>query len=104
MAGATSSLIVLVSSTGSLVSYAASGRLNVQYSAIIAGACFPCAAAGTFLISRAVRRSGRASVLVLLLACTIGLGAAITIAFEGRQAVEALADGTDIGFDELCPA
>lgn len=103
VATATSGLLVLISATGSLFAYAAAGRLNVQYSAVVGGACLPCALVGTALISRAVRRSGRASVLVLLLTAAIATGCVATLAFQGRQAVQALASGQDIGLEPLCP-
>ena len=94
--------MVLISSAGSLVSFAAAGRLNWQYSAVLAGACLPAAALGTLLIARAVRRSGRASALVLLLAATIGLGCAVTLAFQARWAIQDLANGAGAGVGPLC--
>jgi hypothetical protein len=57
---------------------------------------------GVFVIGRIVRRSGRASLIVMILAGIIGLGAAFTAAFAGRAAVAALISGEDIGFSPFC--
>ena len=54
-------------------------------------------------MNRAVRRSGRASILVMILAGIIGLGAVLTGGFGGRKAIEALQRG-EIGFHSFCSA
>ncbi|KAL4443802.1 hypothetical protein ABPG75_011539 [Micractinium tetrahymenae] len=89
-ASATSGLLVLFSASSAVLSFAAAGRLNLQYAAVFGTACLAAAFAGTFHISRAVRRSGRASLLVLILAGIIGVGAAVTVTLSGRHAVEEL--------------
>ena len=92
-ASATSALMVLFSASSAVVSFAAAGRLPGACAALLAPACLAAAAAGSLVIGGAVRRSGRASALVLILAGVIGLGAAATVAFAGRHAVGALARG-----------
>ena len=55
------------------------------------------------MVNHAVRRSGKASFLVMILAGIIGLGAVLTGVFSGRKAIEALEAG-EIGFHSFCSA
>ena len=52
-------------------------------------------------MNRAVRQSGKASLLVMILAGIIGLGALLTGAFGGRKALLALEAG-ELGFHSFC--
>ena len=101
-ASATSGLLVLFSASTAVLAFAAAGRLNLQYAAVFGSTCFVAAALGTFLIGRAVRRSGRASLLVLILAGIIAAGAVVTTAFSGVQAVRDLASGTHLSGGSFC--
>ena len=101
-ASATSGLLVLFSASTAVLAFAAAGRLNVQYAAVFGCACLASAALGTFLIGRAVRRSGRASLLVLILAGIIAAGAVVTAAFSGVRAVADLAAGAHLGGGSFC--
>lgn len=53
-------------------------------------------------VSRIVQKTGRASVLILLLAFVMAAGAFFTAAFAGQQAVLDLIDGHNIGFHGIC--
>jgi len=64
--------------------------------------CFVASLAGVWLVGMAVRRSGRASYVVIILACIIGLGAVLTGTFGGKKAIEALSSGRGIGFNAFC--
>lgn len=90
-ASATSGLLVLFSSSIAVLSFGAAGRLPLPWAAVFGPACLAAAFVGTFIVGRWVRRSGRASALVLLLACIMGAGAAVTAAVGGAAAVAALA-------------
>lgn len=60
-ASATSGLLVLFSASSAMLSFAAAGRLDLQYAAVFGTGCMVAAFAGTFVIGRAVRRRcGRA--------------------------------------------
>ncbi len=96
-ASATSGLMVLFSASTAVLAFAAAGRLNVSYALVFGCACLAAAFAGTFLIGRAVRRSGRASLLVLILSGIIGLGAAVTLVLTGPGGVRAGGGGTFCG-------
>ncbi len=69
---ATSGVMVLFSASVAAVSFAASGRLNVPYAALFGGACLAAAFLGVVVVGRLVKRSGRASLIVLLLAAIMG--------------------------------
>ena len=101
-ASATSALLVLFSASSAVISFAAAGRLNLPYAALFGCACLVSAAAGTFLIGRAVRRSGRASVLVVLLAGCVGAGALATLGYSGRRAVIDLMRGEHSAGGSFC--
>ena len=101
-AAATSGLCVLFSASTALGAFAAAGRINLVYAAVFGTACLAAACLGTFLIGRAVRRSGLASSLVLLLAAVIGLGALATTVFSGRTAVLDLMHGASVSGPGFC--
>ena len=63
--------------------------------------CFVSSIGGVLLVNHAVRRSGKASVLVMILAGIIGLGAVLTGVFGGQKAIHALEKG-EIGFHSFC--
>lgn len=90
--------MVLFSASTAVLAFAAAGRLPLGHAAVFGPACLAAAFAGTFVIGRAVRRTGRASLLVLLLAGIIGVGAAVTVA----AAAAALAAGGWAGGAAFC--
>lgn len=72
VSSATSGVMVLFSASVAAVSFAAAGRLNLQYAAAFGAACFAAAFMGVLVVGGLVRRSGRASIIVLILASMIG--------------------------------
>ena len=64
--------MVLFSASVAAVSFAASGRLNVPYAVLFGSACLVAAFLGVLVVGRLVKRSGRASLIVLLLAAIMG--------------------------------
>ena len=61
-------------------------RLNSQ-SQIFGLGCFGASLLGVLLVARVVKRSGKASIVVFLLAMVIGIGAILTAIFGGRDAI-----------------
>jgi uncharacterized membrane protein YfcA len=96
-AAATSGLMVLFSASTAALGFSLAGRLSLAHAAVFGGLCLVAALLGTLLIGGAVRRSGQASLLVLLLAGMIGLGALATATFSGCQAVADLVHGRSQG-------
>ena len=78
VASATASFFVLVSSGSSVAALAAAGRLNLEYGAVLAATCLLSAVAGVALVGKLVKRSGKASLVVFLLAGLLAAGGVCT--------------------------
>ncbi|CAL8469952.1 g9494 [Coccomyxa elongata] len=102
VAAATSTLMVLFSSSSAALSFGFSHLLNAQFALVFGLCCMGASLMGVLLISRIVERSGKASIIVFLLALVIGTGATLTAAFGGRFAVQDLVHHRNIGFSSLC--
>lgn len=90
---ATASAMVLFSSSSAAASFALEGRLNTSYATAFGAACALAAFAGVGLVGEAVRRSGRASLVVVLLTVIVGAGCALTVVYSGSDAVAELLSG-----------
>ncbi|KAK9808079.1 hypothetical protein WJX73_003368 [Symbiochloris irregularis] len=102
VSAATSALMVLFSSSMGALAFAFDGALNLQYAAVFGGACCAASFVGVLLVARIVNQSGKASIVVMLLACIVGTGALLTAGFGGRNAVHDLSTGNHIGFAPFC--
>ena len=89
--------MVLFSSGQAAASFALEGRLNLPYAAAFSAACALAAFVGVGAVSAAVRRSGRASIVVWLLTAIVGSGAALTAWFSGADALAELLAGAGGG-------
>ena len=99
---ATSTLMILFSSSAATLSFAVDGKINAQY-AMIYGACNMLSSfAGVFVIGRIVRKSGKSAVIVILLACVMAAGATASAVFGGRESVRDFRTGTNLTFTSLC--
>ncbi|KAL4424162.1 hypothetical protein ABPG75_001463 [Micractinium tetrahymenae] len=87
VSSATASAMVLFSASSAAASFALEGRLNLPHAAAFGAACAVAAYAGVALVGRAVRASGRASLVVVLLTAVVGSGAALTTFFSGADAL-----------------
>lgn len=102
VSAATSSLMVLFSSSMGALAYAFDGTLNLRYALAFGSACCGASLVGVLVVSRAVQRSGKASIVVMLLACIVGTGALLTAGFGGRNALHDLVTGHHVGFNSFC--
>ncbi|KAK9843827.1 hypothetical protein WJX81_007905 [Elliptochloris bilobata] len=102
VSAATSGLMVLFSSSIAAFSFGFDGLLNMQFALIFGLGCFAASLAGVLLVARVVKRSGKASIVVFLLAMVIGIGAILTAIFGGRDAVLSLVARRNIGFGSFC--
>ena len=102
VAAATSNLMVLFSSSAAAIVYGLSGDLNLQISLIFGCSCALASLVGVFLISRAIDKSGKASIIVFLLSGIIALGALMTGVLGLKEAILDLMHGNHIGFSPLC--
>eukprot|EP00887_Chlorella_sp_A99_P003711 scaffold7.g3711.t1 len=101
-AAATTTAVVLFSSSSAAASFALEGRLDPGYAAAFFAACAVAAVAGVGCAGATVRKSGRASLVVALLAALIGSGALMTVACSGAEAVAELASGRAEGLASVC--
>ena len=102
VAAATSNLMVLFSSSAAAIVYGLSGDLNLQVSLIFGFSCAVASLVGVFLISRAIDKSGKASIIVFLLSSIIAIGALMTGILGLRKAILDLIHRDHIGFSPLC--
>ena len=102
VAAATSNLMVLFSSSAAAIVYGLSGDLNLQISLIFGISCAAASLVGVFLISRAIDKSGKASIIVFLLSSIIAIGALMTGILGLRKAILDLIHRDHIGFSPLC--
>jgi len=102
VAAATSSLMVLFSASTAALAFAFEHLLSTTYALVFGIGCFVSSLLGVWVVGRLVRRSGRASYVVIILAAIIALGAVLTGVFGGRKAILALESGRQIGFNSFC--
>ena len=98
---ATSVLLVACNSVSAAVQFGLEGRLPLVYAAVYAGVCALGSVAGGKGISVAVRRTGRASYVVFMLALTIFTGGLATAVVGGMRAFAELQRGLP-GFHNIC--
>lgn len=99
---ATSTLMILFSSSAATLSFAIDGHINVQYAFIYGSLNFTASFLGVFFVGRAVKRSGRSSIIVLLLALMMASGALISAVFGGIESVQDFKSGSNLAFSSLC--
>ena len=103
-AAATSTLIVLFSSTIATVTFALYGRINLSYFAVYGPVCLVGGIVGTFVLSGLIRKWRMASLVTLMLSGLVVVSAALVAAFGGRQAAVALANGGKFEAADFCTA
>lgn len=99
---ATSTVMILFSSSAATLSFAVDGHINVQYACIYGTLNFISSFLGVFLLGRAVKRSGKSSIIVLMLALMMAVGAFISAVFGGVESVHDVREGRDLAFSSLC--
>ncbi|KAK9808711.1 hypothetical protein WJX72_002354 [[Myrmecia] bisecta] len=103
VSAATSTLMVLFSGSSAALSFGFDHALNLQYALIFGLGCFATSFVGVIVVARIIKKSGKASLLVMLLAGIIATGALFTAVFAGRKAIVALKEGVGLGFSPFCP-
>ncbi|GLI67502.1 hypothetical protein VaNZ11_011704 [Volvox africanus] len=98
---ASSGAMVLFSSSAALIQFALLHRLNGAYAGVFAAASLVAGVAGTHAVARAIKRSGRPSIVVLALAGVMGIGTVCVAIFGLHQAANQLRTG-ELGFAGIC--
>ena len=99
---ATSTLMILFSSSAATLSFAVNGNINAQYAYIYAPCNFLSSFAGVFIIGRIVRKTGKSFVVVMLLAWVMATGAMASAVFGGQESVHDYRSGTNLTFSSMC--
>lgn len=102
VSSATSSVMVLFSASTATFAFAVNGRLNYQYAAVYGGVCAVASIFGVAFISTSVRRSGKGSLVVFILATIIGTGALLQAIFGGIDVVQDIRTGRHLSFSSWC--
>lgn len=99
---ATSNVLVFMSSSSATVAFLLDGRVNVPYSEVYCAVCGAASLIGLTVMGKLVAKSGRPSIIVLLLAFIMSSGALCSGLFGYLDAWHQAQDGT-AGFSSICP-
>ena len=98
----TAVLIILFGSSTISLSFLFNGMLNTSYAAVYAPIAFVSSLIGVTVVGVLVRRSGRASIIILLMASIIAAGTVSTVVFGGLRSYHEIQEGRDVGFKPFC--
>ena len=98
----TALVIILFGSSTISLSFLFNGMLNTSYVAVYAPLVFLSSLIGVIGVGSLVRRSGRVSIIILLMGAIIAAGTVSTVIFGGLRSYEAIKAGHDIGFKSFC--
>lgn len=98
---ATSNVLVFVCSSSATLAFLLDGRVNAAYSEVYCAVCCAASLVGLTVMGRLVARSGRPSIVVLLLAFIMGSGALCSGVFGYIDAWHQAQEGTG-GFKNIC--
>jgi uncharacterized membrane protein YfcA len=102
VASATSAYMIFFTSASATLQFAMLGELRAGYACALFAAGLLGTAVGQHVVSALVRRSGRASLIVLIIALVIG-GSTVVMSVAGLlDVLSELADGRSQGFQPLC--
>ncbi|DBA90206.1 TPA: hypothetical protein ACH3X1_003508 [Trebouxia sp. C0004] len=99
---ATSTLMILFSSSAATLSFAVNGNINAQYAYIYGPCNFLSSFAGVLIIGKIVRKTGKSFVLVMVLAWVMATGAMASAVFGGQESVHDYKSGTNLTFSSMC--
>lgn len=102
MVASTAVMIILFGSSTISLSFLFNGMLNTSYVAVFAPIAFVSSLVGVTIVGVLVRRSGRASIIILLMACIIAAGTVSTVVFGGLRSYHEIESGQDLGFRPFC--
>lgn len=98
----TALVIILFGSSTISLSFLFNGMLNTSYVQVYAPIVFVSSLIGVIGVGSLVRRSGRVSIIILLMGGIIAAGTVSTVVFGGLRSFHAIQEGRDIGFKSFC--
>ncbi|PAN28094.1 hypothetical protein PAHAL_5G130600 [Panicum hallii] len=101
-AAATSSFMVLFCASMSMVQFMLLGVKGIGQASVYAGICFVASVVGVVVVERAVRKSGRVSLIVFLVTAIMALSTVIVTCFGAQDVWMQYASGAYMGFKLPC--
>uniref|UniRef100_A0A0A9HJK3 Uncharacterized protein n=1 Tax=Arundo donax TaxID=35708 RepID=A0A0A9HJK3_ARUDO len=101
-AAATSSFMVLFCASMSMVQFILLGMKGIGDASVYAGICFVASVVGAVVIERAIRKSGRVSLIVFLVAAIMALSTVIVTCFGAQDVWVQYTSGAYMGFKLPC--
>jgi uncharacterized membrane protein YfcA len=98
----TAVMMILFSSSTIALSYAFQHALNLSYATVFAPVCFVASLIGVTVIGRFIKRTGRTSIIIFILAGLITVGTISAGVFGGLNAYKELKHGGQVGFKPFC--
>lgn len=100
---ATSSFMILFTSSIAVLQYSAANRVNIQYGILLLFSAFIGSASGIFIVKKLVDKYKRPSFVVFTLAIVLGLAGIIIPVYGISSIVKSYNNGTgNFGFKDLC--
>ncbi|CAO1946232.1 unnamed protein product [Urochloa humidicola] len=101
-AAATSSFMVLFCASMSMVQFLLLGMKGIAEASVYAGICFVASVVGLVVIERAIRKSGRVSLIVFLVTAIMALSTVIVTYFGAQDVWIQYTSGAYMGFKLPC--
>ncbi len=98
----TAVLMILFSSSTISLSYLFNGMLNTHYAVVFAPICFAASLVGVTVVGRLVKRTGRSSILIIILTFLIATGTVLSAFFGGSKAIDDIRHHRNVGFRPFC--
>lgn len=102
VATATAAVLVFISSNMATLTFIMEGRLITSYAAVFAAVAVLGSVCGLTVVGAVVRRTGRTSFIVLLLAGLMGLGGLLAATFGAVGVVDDVRHHAGLGFKSIC--
>jgi len=99
---ATTSFMVLFSSSMSMVQYLILGMKHIEYALVFTAVCFLASIIGLVLIQRAIKKWGRASLIVFSVSIVMALSTASISCFGAIGVWREYKSGKNMGFKLPC--
>ncbi|GAQ85440.1 hypothetical protein KFL_002350150 [Klebsormidium nitens] len=98
----TAVLMILFSSSAIALSLSFHNLLNHSYALVFAPIAFVASTIGVTVVGRFVRKSGRSSIIVIILTVLVAAGTGTTAVFGGLRSYEQMRRGRGLDFHPLC--
>jgi len=104
VSSATSAYMILFTTAAATLQYALFGALRVHYAAVLFVTGLVGTLCGQFVVKKIMQRTGRQSLIIIIIALVIGSSTALMGGIGAATFVQGLRAGEDQGFRELCMA